>query len=1303
MYSTIAVLITIFLAEISSVGATQELTPQPNNAVAANSQPVAAVAPTNLPKIDPDLLESVKHSNNLWVFVRLSNQPQKGIIAGVRETFRSRREMAQKRYFEVASRSNAQSAELRNAQAELDGVELEFRRSAAEQIQNAIRPDQDAMEKKLKALGATDIRQYRILNLLSARIPAAAVDQLRDDPDVALVSPIHILHSQIANSVRTLGAPSFWSLGTGISGIGQSVAILDTGVNAHPALQAPIYQYNYISSNLFDCILGGDGLTAADLDGHGTHLAGIIGSNGTPLYPNYLGVAFGVSGIYSMKVACKTQEVVPGFFQSAYADNDVLQGIEAVVLLTPAFVVNFSAGGFVSADDSFLNQQIDQLVELYGLTMVVSAGNQGPNPYTVTSPGTAYNIISVGAMSDNGTLSRSDDSIANYSSRGPSYAGRAKPDVVAPGSHDTAGLNGIWSLDYAAPDFVQMSGTSMAAPHITGAALLLRQAGITNPLTLKSLLINTTDTLNWAPDLGWGYANLSRAATELTDTNSGSLVPGQFQFYRGTSPGLLYSTLTWNRAVLSTSWYLSTLGLYLYDAASGNLLGSAVSPIDNVQKAWANDSGTVVVKIKNVVSASSAPEPFGLASSAPVSGFSGPSLAVSCTGSSQVSSGVPVTITCTIRNNGDAPAFGVTGSATLNGAAVGQVQSFGTLQPGSSGAGSWSFTAPSLGTSTVQVTAVSSTYGETFTATGAVSFTVAPPLPSVVIDSPLRGSSVSGSVTVSGWAIDNTTTSGTAISSVQVVIDGNAVGQAVYGVSRPDVCTAYPGRPGCPNVGFNYQLNATSLSPGQHTITVLATDTDGTPDVGSASVTVTVTGVPPTVHIDAPSAGSVLSGIATISGWALDNTSAVGTAISNVQVKVDGIAVGNATYGISRPDVCNAYPGRIGCPNVGFSYPLNIAGLSAGSHTITVSATDADGTPDIGSTSVTVTVANGPPTVYVDSATSGMVVSGMVTVSGWALDNTSATGTPINNVQVRVDGVVMGMANYGISRPDVCNAYTGRPGCPNVGFAFALNTATLSPGSHLLMVTATDSDTSPDTGSWSVTIQVAAPPNVHIDAPATGSTVSGTVTVAGWAIDNVSTVGTAISSVQVKVDGAVVGTAIYGASRPDVCAVYPGRASCPNVGYSYSLNTTGLTPGAHTITVMATDTDGSPDVGSATITVSVAASPPSVNIDLPANGATVSGTVTVAGWAIDNVSTVGTAISTVQVTIDGAVVGTATYGAGRPDVCAVFPGRPGCPNVGYTYQLNAAALSAGTHTLTVVASDSDGSPDSGSATITIVR
>jgi hypothetical protein len=594
-------------------------------------------------------------------------------------------------------------------------------------------------------------------------------------------------------------------------------------------------------------------------------------------------------------------------------------------------------------------------------------------------------------------------------------------------------------------------------------------------------------------------------------------------------------------------------------------------------------------------------------------------------------------------------------------------------------AGSYTLTASAAGVSPVTST----------------SFSIVDAPPTVAIDSPIAGAVLTpGANTVSGWALDNRTAVGSAISKVQVLLDGALAGNATYGISRPDACNL--NQPGCPNVGYTYVLNTAGLSKGTHTITVVATDSDFVADPGSSSVTFTVTNTPPSVHIDAPVSGSVLSGVGTISGWAIDSTTAVGTAISGVQIKVDGNVVGNATYGLPRPDVCTAFPGRIGCPNVGFTYALNTSSLAPGSHVITAAVTDSDANPDTGSTSVSITVTSVPPSVYIDSPAPGAMLSGTATVSGWAIDNSVSVGTAIAGVVIKVDGNVVGNATSGTSRSDVCTAYPSRPGCPNVGFTYALDTTKLTPGAHTLTAVATDSDGTPDSGSWTVAIQVSAAPTVFIDSPVAGASVGGTVTVSGWAIDNA----TAIGSVQIKVDGTVVGNASYGLARPDVCAVFPGRPGCPNVGFMYPLNTASLSAGMHTITAVAADTDGTPDLGSYTVTVSVTASaPPLVYVDSVAPGAMVSGIVTVSGWAIDS----ATAIGSVQVKVDAAVVGTATYGLARPDVCAAFPGRPGCPNVGFAYSLNTTSWSSGNHTITVVATDSDGVADSGSYSLNVVH
>jgi hypothetical protein len=152
-------------------------------------------------------------------------------------------------------------------------------------------------------------------------------------------------------------------------------------------------------------------------------------------------------------------------------------------------------------------------------------------------------------------------------------------------------------------------------------------------------------------------------------------------------------------------------------------------------------------------------------------------------------------------------------------------------------------------------------------------------------------------------------------------------------------------------VGWSYSLNVAALAPGSHTLKIVATDSAGS--TGSSQVAFVAAGSPtPSVYIDSPKAGATLSGTATIGGWAIEDIIEAGPyAVSLVVVFVDGTQVGTATYGGARPDVCNVYPGRVECPNVGWSYSLNVSALAAGSHTLNIVATDTSGTT--GSSQVT--------------------------------------------------------------------------------------------------------------------------------------------------------------------------------------------------------------------------------------------------------------------------------------------------------------------------------------------------------------
>jgi hypothetical protein len=368
-------------------------------------------------------------------------------------------------------------------------------------------------------------------------------------------------------------------------------------------------------------------------------------------------------------------------------------------------------------------------------------------------------------------------------------------------------------------------------------------------------------------------------------------------------------------------------------------------------------------------------------------------------------------------------------------------------------------------------------------------------------------------------------------------------------------------------------------------------------------------------------------------------------------------------------------------------------------------AAPAAGYPNVSSDSAwspanTTATAAGPPRVVIDLPSAGATISGQTPMAGWAISYATGVGLPIGSVQVQVDGAFVGNATYGVARPDVCAAYPGRPSCPNVGYAYTLNASTLTPGLHTIRVVAFDTSAVPLNGSAQVqvTVVAAAPPKVVVDLPTAGATITGLTPVVGWAISNS---GNPLSTVQVLVDGAFVANATYGAARPDVCAVYPGRPNCPNVGYTYTLNPNTLSAGLHTIRVVATDTSAVPlsSFAQVQVTVSVSA-PPTVVIDIPSAGATIAASQPVVGWAISNS---GNPLSTVRILVDGAAMGTATYGAARPDVCAAYPGRPGCPNVGYSYTLNATALSAGSHTIRVVATDTSLSPLSSFREVQVTR
>lgn len=470
------------------------------------------------------------------------------------------------------------------------------------------------------------------------------------------------------------------------------------------------------------------------------------------------------------------------------------------------------------------------------------------------------------------------------------------------------------------------------------------------------------------------------------------------------------------------------------------------------------------------------------------------------------------------------------------------------------------------GTHTLAVTATSSGGQST---TSIASFAVANGTASnpvhLGIGRPAAGDDAfSGAAAIGGWAVHDNA----AISRVAVSVDGVSWGNAAYGGPRPDVCAVFPNRAGCPDVGWGFVLDTTMLADGAHQLSITAYGADGHYLTGEAPFTVSNGGNGSAVHLvlENPSVQSAaLVGGTSIEGWAVEQNAA----ISGVSIYVDGAPAGAATYGISRPDVCATVTGT-GCPDVGWSYLLDTTKIADGSHVIEVTATSTDGTR--ASASVPVTVANwttaNPMRIGIDSPSArNNRLSGSAVAGGWAIDDLAS----IAQVSLSVDGVFIEKAYYGGSRPDVCSTYPNRAGCPNVGWTVLLDTTTLADGNHTLGVTATTSagQSSTATMAFSVANLTASTLHIGIDGPQPDVPISGVAAFGGWALDTAE----AVTGVTVSIDGVVQGAAGNWA-RPDVCAAYANAPGCPNVGWSYYVDTTALGNGTHTLAVTAATASG---------------------------------------------------------------------------------------------------------------------------------
>ncbi|PWR04805.1 hypothetical protein DKT68_30355 [Micromonospora acroterricola] len=292
-------------------------------------------------------------------------------------------------------------------------------------------------------------------------------------------------HGDLDRNLGQIGAPDAWK--AGYTGKGVRVAVLDTGADfTHPDLVGRVADRADFTAE------GGD---AVDHMGHGTHVASTIAGTGAAAKGQRRGVAPDAQLVIGKVLDDR----------GSGTDSGIIAGMEWAA--TRADVINMSLGGEEPDDGTDpLSLAVDGLSKQTGVLFVISSGNSGG---FIASPGSAISALTVGAVDR-------DDKLADFSSRGPlTTSNVAKPELVAPGVDIVAARAAGTDLQDPIDRYYEGStGTSMAAPHVAGAAALLAQR---HPdwtgEQLKAALVGAADPLAGVDPyaVGAGRLNAARA------------------------------------------------------------------------------------------------------------------------------------------------------------------------------------------------------------------------------------------------------------------------------------------------------------------------------------------------------------------------------------------------------------------------------------------------------------------------------------------------------------------------------------------------------------------------------------------------------------------------------------------------------------------------------------------------------------------------------------------------------------------------------------------------------------------------
>ena len=352
---------------------------------------------------------------------------------------------------------------------------IEKARESDEEVQVIVRfhsaGSQRGIGRLTAGVGAIKVnREFSLIPATALSLEAATLDELSNSDEVEEIWLDEEVHILLDVSTPHIRAPQVWEQMRN-DGEGVTICVVDTGIDAtHPDFAGRVG---------LTADFSGKG-SAVDGNGHGTHVASITAGTGAASGGKYLGVAPGAT-IMAAKVLADN---------GSGRMSNVMAGLEWAAQ-NGADVLNLSLGSRGASDGSdALSTMCNAVVDL-GKTMVVAAGNSGPRQRTIGSPGAAEKVITVGASTD-------QDSVARFSSRGPTADGRVKPDIVAPGSKIAAARAAGTSVGQIVDDhYTTASGTSMSCPHVAGlCALMLRADSGLIPADIKKMLMATSVDIN---------------------------------------------------------------------------------------------------------------------------------------------------------------------------------------------------------------------------------------------------------------------------------------------------------------------------------------------------------------------------------------------------------------------------------------------------------------------------------------------------------------------------------------------------------------------------------------------------------------------------------------------------------------------------------------------------------------------------------------------------------------------------------------------------------------------------------------